>query len=219
MCDIDCERANVAGLTHPLPPNLLPARSKCARLSALRFPESRSTWQTDAPPGLWLSTRREQGYDIHAPISRGQSGSGKQSRGASHRPGRGPGTRKGEQEGTEIPTFIPPTPNLASCGPKGDQNGWPGDSAGSSQDCTEHALGEYVRGCRPYIPQPLPSPSRGYTPAGSRSGLAVPKAIWVTKGLLDLSAWSFGSSYPFSPGTWGPTPSFFLPTGSRHISH
>lgn len=51
----------------------------------------------------------------------------------------------GEQEGTEIPPLAHLiTPNLVSCGPKGDQNGWPGDSAGSSQDCTEHALGECV---------------------------------------------------------------------------
>lgn len=126
--------------------------------------------------------------------------------------------KKGEQEGTEIPTHTSPTPNFVSCGPKGDQSDWPGDSAGSSQDRTEHALGECVRGCRPYIPQPLPSPSRGCTPAGSWSGLAVPSTIWVPKGLLDLSTRSSGSSYSFSPGNWGPTPSFFFPTGSRHIS-
>lgn len=160
------------------------------------FPENGSTWQTHASPGLWFSNRREQGYDIHAPVSRGQSGSGKHNPGARHRPRRGPGWRKGEQEGTEIPTLIPPTHNLANCGPKGDQSGWSDDSAGSSQDCTEHALGECVRGCRPYIPQPLPSPSRGCTPAGSRSRLAVPKAIWVTKGLLSLELWIFISLLP-----------------------
>lgn len=75
-------------------------------------PESGSTWQTNESPGLWYSTREEQGYDIHAPVSRGQSGSGKQNPDARHRLGRGLGTRKGEQEGTEIPHSRYPMPPI-----------------------------------------------------------------------------------------------------------
>jgi hypothetical protein len=177
VCDIDWERANVVGLTHPLPPNLLPSQSKWARLSALRSLRV-------GPPGR---PTRHQASGLPPSGSKGMTSTppSPEARVALESRTLVPVTGQAEAEGRErvnkrvqrFPTRTPPTPNLASCGPKGDQRGWPGDSAGSSQDRTEHALGECVRGCRPYIPQPLPSPSRGCTPAGSRPGRAVPKAL------------------------------------------
>lgn len=135
VCDSECARANVPRLTHPLPPSLLAAPGPCARGA---HKERGSTWQTTTLPGLWPYGRGQWGMTSTPRCP--AAGKVEESRTRlRQRQGRGQGHRRAT-DGRSALHSRTPRPQLLELGARAAS-----DSAGSSQDRTEHALGECAR--------------------------------------------------------------------------